>query len=363
MQTLEDLADSRKIERKTAQVIAAAETFILKQAVTPRQQQLFVLALKSLQDQTAAEAASGLSLLFVHLPLRAYAALCGDDAPAIPLAVATTLIYLGMDILDDLADGDLSEDWKEYRPEEITLLSITLLTALPLRLFASLPVPPTVRLQMIALMADAGIRLSAGQGSDLAGAGQETVTVAEVVESVEGKSGGEMALFAALAAVLAGASPGQTAQFAAIGSAIGVAGQLLSDWGDLFASSHSRDLASGTRTLPLAMYLERLKGEERQTFLALLDQARTSPDAQSAVRTQLETSGIPFQSAFAIETYCQRAHRLFREAALTHPAAVDLDTLINHLSLFKILSVSERCVRQTPGPLTPIQGGQGARTR
>jgi geranylgeranyl pyrophosphate synthase len=342
MKDLKIPAGSCGTESKTAQVIAAAERFVLEQAVTPRQSGLFVLALNSLQNRIEAEAASTLPLLFLHLPLRVYAALCGDDAPAIPLAIATTLIYLGMDLLDDLADGDLSEEWKAYRPEEITLLSITLLTALPLRLFASLPVSPATRLQMIGLMADAGIRLSAGQGSDLAGAGQENVTVAQVEASVEGKSGSEFALFTALAALLAGATSAQVAHFAEMGRAIGVAGQLLSDWGDLFALPHSRDMASGTRTLPIALYLERVNGTERQTFLDLLDEARHSADAQSAVRTRLETSGIAFQSAFAIEAHCQRARRLFREAALSHPAADDLEAIVSRLSIFDALAISAR---------------------
>ncbi|MES2465311.1 MAG: polyprenyl synthetase family protein [Armatimonadota bacterium] len=294
--------------------------------------------MNSLQNQIAAEA-TGIPFKFMHLPLRVYAALCGDDAPAIPLAVATTLIYLGMDILDDLADGDLSDDWNAYRPEEITLLGITLLTALPLRLFAGLDAPPAVRLQMVGLLADAGVRLSAGQQSDLAMAGQENVTVAEVEASVAGKTGGEMALFAALAAVLAGEPPARVAHFAEMGSAIGVAGQLCSDCVDLFALPHSRDLASGTRTLPIALYLKRLRGTERQTFLDLLDKARHSPDAQSTVRTQLKTSKVAFQSAFAIEVHCQRARRLFREANLSHPAARDLEAIISHLSLFDALTI------------------------
>jgi geranylgeranyl pyrophosphate synthase len=337
LQALETPAAPCGVESKTAQVIAAAETFILEQAVTPRQSALFVLALNSLQARMEAETVSGVPLAFVHLPLRVYAALRGDDAPAIPLAVATTLIYLGMDLLDDLADGDLSDDWSAYRPEEITLLGITLLTALPLRLFAEMNVPPATRLQMIGLMADAGIRLSAGQGSDLAGAGQENVTVAQVEASVEGKSGSEFALFAALAAMLAGEPPARVAHFAEMAAPSASRGNCFPT-----GAIYSRSRTAATRTLPIALYLERVNGTERQTFLDLLDEARHSADAQSAVREQLETSGIAFQSAFAVEVHCQRAHRLFREAELSHPAADGLKEMISRLSIFDALAISAR---------------------
>ncbi len=118
--------------------------------------------------------------------------------------------------------------------------------------------------------------------------------------------------------------------------------QLGSDWGDLFVSPHSRDLASGTRTLPIALYLERLCEAERQAFLDLLDQAQRSPDAQSAVRAQLEASRIAFRYAFIIESYCQRARRLFREAQLSLPAARDLNALISRLSVFDAAALSPR---------------------
>jgi len=61
-----------------------------------------------------------------------------------------------------------------------------------------------------------------------------------------------------------------------------------------------------------------------------------------AVRVQLETSGIAFKSAFAIEAHCQRARRLFREAELSHPEASELEAIINRLSIFDALAISAR---------------------
>lgn len=337
-------SEAASVEQKTDQVMDAAETFVLEQAVSSRQRELFAVALDGLRKkiQVQPRQESETPFLFIHLPLRVFAALRGEDTRAIPLAVATTLMYLGMDILDDLADGDLPEIWSAYRPEEINLIAVTLLTALPMRIFVSLDAPPTVRLQIIGLMADAGLLMSAGQQGDLAMAGRDDMTSAEVIAAVQGKSGGEFALFAALAALMAGVSPAQVARLTELGRAIGTAAQLFSDWCELFPSIHSRDLASGTRTLPIVMQLERLRGTERQAFVKMLEEARCGQEAQNAVRKQLEAAGIAFQSAFAVEAHSQRARRLFREAELQSPSADGLEFLLRQFSLFDALAISVR---------------------
>lgn len=48
------------------------------------------------------------------------------------------------------------------------------------------------------------------------------------------------------------------------GRALGTAGQLSSDCYDLFTAEHSRDLASGTRTLTVVLYRERLNGSKKE---------------------------------------------------------------------------------------------------
>jgi hypothetical protein len=52
------------------------------------------------------------SLIFARVPLLVYAGCGGEAMTAVPLAAATTLLFLGIDILDDLADGDLPEHWQ-----------------------------------------------------------------------------------------------------------------------------------------------------------------------------------------------------------------------------------------------------------
>ena len=110
------------------QVLLLAETFGLAQAISPEQRRLLGTALAGLRSQIGEHP----FLPFIHLPLLVYAGLRGDDKPARPLAVVTCLLFLGFDILDDLADGDLAGRWDGYRPAEIKFVATGLLSTISL---------------------------------------------------------------------------------------------------------------------------------------------------------------------------------------------------------------------------------------
>lgn len=90
-----------------------------------------------------------------------------------------------------------------------------------------------------------------------------------------------------------------------------LAGQLASDCHDLFDAPHSRDLANGTRTLPIALHLERLRGRPQDRLLSLLDRARLHAGAQAQVRRTLRQAGTLRHCALAVEVHCQRARPAF----------------------------------------------------
>ena len=202
-------------------------------------------ALIGLDEQVRAQAAETGGFPAIHLPLLVHGALSGDDAPAVPLAGATALVFLGADICDDLADGDMPAHWANHRPSAISLAATTLLAALPQRAIARLDAPPTTRDAMQAALAAGLLRMSAGQQDDLAMAGSANPDPQAVETSVAGKSGAEMETFAALAALLAGATPAVVASCAALGRAIGTGGQIASDCHDLFTAT--REQRSGER--------------------------------------------------------------------------------------------------------------------
>lgn len=313
------------------QALGLAGAFALSQARTPHQRRLLETALLGLRAQAGEP---DMPLPFVRLPLLVYAGLRGEEGPAVPLAAATALLFLGIDIFDDLADGDLPSHWNGTPAPEINLAAATLLCALPQLAIAGLDAPAARLAAMHRTLAEGLLRMSAGQERDLAMAGSDDVTPEEVEASVAAKSGEELAIFASLAAQFAGAQPEVMNMYAQLGRALGTGGQLASDCYDLFTAPHSRDLASGTRTLPIAMHLRRQVGEDRTSFLRLLEQARKDALAQEAVRHRLRAAGEIRRCAFLVEVYCQRALRALKQADPLEPAATSLKALIDVVSFF-----------------------------
>lgn len=308
------------------EVLACAEALAVKHAVTAEQARLLLTALQHLRAQ-----ADDFSF-FIHLPLRICTAVRGDDFSATPLAAVTSLIFLGADILDDLADGDLPPCWEGTPASTVHLAAATLLCALPQAAIAGLNVAPELRVTMQRTLAHGLLRMAAGQERDLAFTGSAAVRPGEAEACAIAKSGGELALFAGLAAQFAGAQDEKTALYTRFGEALGTAAQISSDCQDLFQARVSCDFKNGTRTLPVALHLGRLEGSERVGFLSLLDEARRDEAAREEVRRRLRAAGDLRRAAVIVEIYCQQALRALHDAAPLEPGATGLREMIERVS-------------------------------
>jgi len=311
-------------------VFLQAENFLKVQSLSRSQYQLFKCALDGLREDFQEEEIPP----FIYLPRLVCAGLTGDAEIALPLSVATTLLFLGVDILDDLADGDLPSYWKGYQTSQIQLVSATLLSSLPQIAISELEVSETCRDALQRTLAQGLLRMSAGQYQDLSMNGKDNVSSQEVEASVAAKSGEELALFTALAAQFSGAPPDLVKVYTDMGRAIGTAGQLASDCYDIFQAEKSKDLANGTRTFPIALYLEKKTLEERKLFLDLLERAKESEGVVDMIRATLHSSGILRLSAFVVEVYCQRARTLLTAAAPRDIAVSGLEKFIQKNSFF-----------------------------
>jgi octaprenyl-diphosphate synthase len=201
-------------------------------------------------------------------------------------------------------------------------------------LLARLEAPARVRTAMLDTLASGLLRMAAGQHRDLAHTGARDVLAKDVVDSVAHKSGDEFAIFARVAAQLAEATDETACAYEQFALALGTAGQLSSDCYDLFNDPACRDLANGSRTLPVALYLERLEGAPREEFLDLLERARYDREARQAVREQLMKRGVLRSCALLVETHCQRALRLLSHINPSEPAAGQLRSLVLNVSFF-----------------------------
>ncbi|MEK6813426.1 MAG: polyprenyl synthetase family protein [Nitrospirota bacterium] len=264
-------------------------------------------------EEGRAQAASCPEFPSIRVPLLVHAGVAGDEERAVPLAGACAFVYLGADLLDNLADDELPARWRGRTPAEASLAACTFLSVLPYLALSRLDAPPG-RIQVLTgLFAEGLLSMSAGQHEDLLASRGEGVTPPACRAMVERKSGAETALFARSAAVLAGADPAVADSYGAFGLCLGAGAQIGSDLGDIFDPGGSRDLLNGKLTLPIVHALTVLKDRDREAFLRLLDSARQSIEPHEEARKVLMRAGSVRYTALVIEVY--------RQKALSHLAA------------------------------------------
>jgi geranylgeranyl diphosphate synthase type I len=313
-------------------VFAFLDELILALPVGPSHRELLQIHLRVGKER--AEAWPEMSS--IQLPLLVHAAITGDDRPALPVAGACTLLYLGADLFDSILDHELPPSWHTRDSSEAILAATTLLGALPQLSIARLEKQgtPPARLWMLShLFADTGLKMSAGQYEDLLFPNLENVSLEDSRTMAERKSGSEYALFANAGAVLATDDPTSAEAYAAFGLCFGIAKQLINDAQDIWGKTRSQDLLNGKRTLPIVHALATLRGEQRERLQKLLAAARESTEHHDEVRALLAAAGSLRYTALIVWLYQQRARSHLATASPQEPAGRDLRMLLDQASL------------------------------
>lgn len=275
----------------------------------------------------------------IHLPLLVQAAITGDEKPALPVAGACTLLYLGVDLFDSILDHELPPLWHARDSGEADLAAATLFATLPQLSIARLEehgTPPARLWTLANLFADSLLTMSAGQHEDLVFPNLENVSLEDSRTMVERKSGSENALFAKAGAVLATKDPFTIETYAAFGLCLGTAKQLVDDVRDIWGEGASRDLLNGKRTLPIVHALSTLRGEQRERLQKLLAVARESAENHDEVRALLAAAGSVRYTAFIVWLYQQRARNHLATASPQEPAGRELRLLLDQVSLLPL---------------------------
>jgi len=320
------------MRERVERVFAFIEELIGALPVPPRHRELLRVHLDVTREQ--AEVSPG--LLAIQLPLLVHAAITGDETPAVPVAGACTLLYLGADLFDNLIDDELPPGWHTRDLAEANLAATTLLAALPQLSVAHLREQgtPLARLWALAnLFAETLLEMSAGEHEDLLFREREDVKPEMCRAMVERKSGSEFALFTAAGAMLATEDPAVIKDYAAFGLCLGTAGQICSDVGDIWGVGISQDLLNGERTLPIVHALYTLRGASRERLQELLVAARESADYHDEVRTLLAASGSIHYTTLVAEIYLNRARNHLAAASPREPAGEVLRILLDRTSL------------------------------
>ena len=321
-------------------VFAFLDQLILALSVRPGHRQLLQIHLRVGKER--AEAWPEMSS--IQLPLLVHAAITGDERPALPVAGACTLLYLGADLFDSILDHELPPSWQARDPSAASLAATTLLGALPQLSIARLQelgTPPERLWTLALLFADYGLTMGAGQYEDLLLPTLENVSVEDSRAMAEQKSGAEYALFAAAGATLATEDRSTIEAYAAFGSCFGIAQQLINDAKDIWGDERGQDLLNGKRTLPVVHALSTLRGERRERLQQLLETARGSTERHDGVRELLAEAGSLRYTALIVWLYQQQARSHLASVSPREPAARELYTLLGQASILPQPSASQ----------------------
>ncbi|MGV6475250.1 polyprenyl synthetase family protein [Azotobacter vinelandii] len=223
------------------------------------------------------------------------------------LTAALTILEAGIYTLDHIMDREVEGPVAELPPGQILLGATSMISHVPYQILSHLRGAEASSVAMLARFSDGLARIAAGQLADIAATTGQAVAREGIEEVVRMKTGERRALYAALAAQHAGATPEQVEAYAAYGRALGIARQLRSDLQDLFGPRPSRDLSSGTATLPIALLLERTDGSAREEIQDLLRQAMHDTSVHASIRAHLRSFGVLRDVVKMIEANCRRA--------------------------------------------------------
>jgi geranylgeranyl diphosphate synthase, type I len=274
-------------------------------------------------------------LSVVQLPILVHAAVAGDERPALPVAAACTLLYLGVDLQDSVLDHELPPYWRTRGLAEANLAATALAGALPQLSIARLQrgTSQAKRWALVRLFADTLLTIMAGQHEDLLITNLENVSLENSQALVERKSGSASAMLARAGIILATEDPRTIETYTAFGLCYGMAKQLINDVWGIWGENTSQDLLNGKRTFPVIYALSTLHEEQRDQLHRLLAIARESAEYHDEVRALLTEAGSVRYTALIVWLYQQRARNYLDVCSPQGSAGRELRLLLDRVSL------------------------------
>jgi geranylgeranyl diphosphate synthase, type II len=255
----------------------------------------------------------------------AWRAMVGDATAPLPpalrtLAVAVECFHKASLIHDDIEDGDAERYGEPTLHAEVGVpqaLNVgDLLLGEGYRLIAQAAPAPLVG-RMVQVAADGHRRLSLGQGSELEWTRKpEALSVLEVLSIFRGKTAPAFDVALTIGALLGGADQEVIDVIGEYSEALGIAYQINDDLDDL--SESTNDLDAARPSLPMAVALERIKGEGRDGIAAWWRRADDRPDG-ARLRALLAEHGVP--------DHCRSLLGSFKERAVNSLRHLDNDSL------------------------------------
>jgi geranylgeranyl pyrophosphate synthase len=205
----------------------------------------------------------------------------GDSHQAEPVVVAWQSVRLAVKLLDDVEDGDVSDQPAQAINFATGLLFVGHLALGELAVQGMSSEHPQCLSQALHR---AVLRACAGQHADLAAAqtGIADMDPDDWLETARAKSGEFLAWAAWAGALVAGADQRILACYREYGSHLGVLLQVADDFNGVWGAGDPSDLATAGLTLPVCYALSAVQGMERTRLSGLLERAGRGDEVAEA---------------------------------------------------------------------------------
>jgi geranylgeranyl diphosphate synthase, type II len=240
-------------------------------------------------------------------------------------AVAVECFHKASLIHDDIEDADQTRYGEaalhETYGQAVALNVGDYLLGEGYRLLATLDAPAEAKVEMLRAAAEGHRTLTEGQGMELVWArAPKTLTSLQVLDIFRRKTAPAFEVALRVGGALAGASDDVRDVFARYSEALGIAYQIRDDLDDLTGTDAPDDIAALRPSLPLAVGVERAKGQDDEA-LAVLHAAwkREAVESPEALRARLLGLGA--------DDRCRRLLDSYKEEAIRSLAVLEEPTL------------------------------------
>lgn len=249
------------------------------------------------------------------------------------LAAATTASYIGIDVIDDLLDGDAPLYWEDANPSEVALGGALAYCTLAQSLILQLSVSAECRVALLQDLTETLVTLAAAEDRDVASFGSP-LAPGETQQIVAGKSGAMLACFARMAALVSGVVPGpRLDRFGEFGRRLAIARQLASDIVELAPATESSDHRNQAATLPIALAAAELGTDEVHDLQA---KASRSAEGRRELWDKLVSSGAITRAVLQTEVAAAQAEIQANSLGLDPTALAALRGLCRRASLIEL---------------------------
>jgi len=272
-------------------------------------------------------------------------ALGGDPDRALPGAAALELLHNFSLIHDDIEDRSVSRHGRrtlwDLCGAELAINAgdaMFIAARLALHRLAAREYPPQTVLNAFLLFDRASQRLCEGQDADLRFERRATVSMAEYLTMIAGKTGALIGTAAAMGALLADQPGGTVARFDRFGRLLGRAFQIQDDvlgvWGteDRTGKPSGDDIRARKKAYPITRAFEVAQPEDRALLADLYAQPGLDDAAVAAVLAIFDRNGIREEAAHAARQAAGEALALLASVELREPARSELVQLAAFVS-------------------------------